>query len=398
MFDITAPTEAMSITESHLLANQPFFASLLFNKLKVIATKDKRCPTAATDGKTMWINLDFFGKLSNPERVFLYCHEIAHAMFLHMQRGKNYADMMLGPDGKPFNQKKFNHAADYVINALLTESSIGKMPIGGLINPQITGADLVDEVYKRIPDPEDDDNGGFDDHIDPTGSLTDGDVADMEVAVKQAAAAAKSMGKLPGGLADLIDVLLNPKTDWRQYLLQEFCAAAADSEANWKKPNRRRLLMGNPTVILPTRAGTSCGTVVAVIDTSGSISNHEAGTFLAEVASICGNFNPEEIYLLWTDTKVAHVDHLEDTQEIDAIIERCRTNRLPGGGGTDMPVAFDYLNQWGIVPDTCIVFTDGHTPFGKEQPYRVVWGITSEDIVNKGVPHGGAVHVTIDPE
>jgi predicted metal-dependent peptidase len=398
MFDIAAPNEAMSITESHLLANQPFFASLLFNKLQVVATRDPACPTAATDGKTMWINLDFFDKLNNAERVFLYCHEIGHAMFLHMARSKNYADILLGPDGKPFNPKKFNHAADYVINALLTESNIGAMPIGGLINPQITGSDLTDEVYKRIPDPDPEDNDGFDQHINPDSSMTEADAADMEVAIKQAAAAAKSMGKLPGGLADLIDVLLNPKTDWRQYLMQEFCTAAANSEANWQKANRRRLLMGNPTVILPTRAGTSCGVVAAIIDTSGSISQHEAGAFLSEVANICSNFNPEEIYLLWTDTAVRHVDHLEDTQEIDDIIERCRTKRLPGGGGTNMPAAFQYLSDWGIVPSTCIVFTDGYTPFGDAQPYRVVWGITDEAIAAKGVPHGGVVHISIDPE
>ena len=393
-FSTTRPTEEMAITESNLLAQQPFFASLLFNKMHVVATEDPACPTAATDGKTIYINTGFFGKLSQPERVFLYCHEIAHAMFLHMQRGKQYHDMGFGPDMKPWNNTKWNHAGDYIINAMLSESSIGKMPIGGLHHPDITGNDLIDEVYKKIPDPPEG-KSGFDQHLPGGESLTDGEVADMEVAIKQAAAAAKAMGKLPAAVAGVIDGLLNPKTDWRPYLLQEFCAAASNSEANWAKPNRRRLLMGSPPVILPTRAGTSCGTVVFVMDTSGSVSREEQTTFLSEGVGICEMFYPEEVYILWVDAKVQHVDHIEDPREIDDIVERVRTKGAPGGGGTDMTKAFDYIAQWGITPDTCIVLTDGYTPFGESQPYRVVWGITDEGLAKKGTPHGGAVHVKI---
>lgn len=393
MFTESSSVEAMAIAESNLLASHPFFASLLYNVMTVVPTQDKACPTAATDGKTIWINTNYIAKLTLLEVVFLYCHEITHAMLLHCPRGKQYGDIGFGPDMKPWNRKKWNHATDYVINAMLTEAAVGKMPLGGLINPQITGDMIADEVYKIIPDPDPDDESGFDDHLDGD-ALTDADATAMDVAVRQAANVAKATGKLPGSLGGMIERILNPTVDWRDVLMQEFSRAAADNEMDYNRPERRRLVMSNPPVILPSLAGTTCGTVVFVIDTSGSISNTEAGKMLGEAAAICSNFSPEEVYVLWTDTKVAHVDHIEDECEMDAVVERCRTKPLPGGGGTNMPAAFDYIRDWGIEPDTCIVFTDGYTPFGEAQPYPVVWGITTESI--KDVPHGTHVYVPVE--
>ncbi len=40
-------------------------------------------PTCATDDKLLFINPEFFFKLTMDERIFVLCHEVAHAMFGH---------------------------------------------------------------------------------------------------------------------------------------------------------------------------------------------------------------------------------------------------------------------------------------------------------------------------
>lgn len=392
-------TEEMVITESALLTSHPFFASILFNRMEVRATQAPRIKTAATDGKVIWINTDYFMKLTPPERVFLYAHEIAHGMLLHMGRGEEYRAMGFGPDMKPWNHTKWNHATDYIINAMLTECSVGTMPLGGLINPQITGGMLADVVYRDIPDPEEDEggsgeggHGGFDEHLDPECPLTEGDKVEMEVAVRQAANAAKSQGDLPGTLREMIDGLLNPRVDWVAFIRMEVSNALNNPEPTFRKLNRRALV--STGLIMPGRQGTASGTIVYTVDTSGSISQHEAKVAITELKVLGEEFTPEHLYILWVDSKVAHVDYIEDMNDLDGIIERCMSEPLPGGGGTDMTKTFDYIDKYGIEPDTCIIFTDGYTPFGEEQDYPVVWAVTTEDKVGD-VTHGAKVFVDI---
>jgi len=148
-------TAKAKLTESKaaLLLNQPFFAALMLDMLHVeLGTFPHifggRTPTMATNGKTIWVDEGFISKLTINEAVFVLCHEIGHAMWKHMSRGKQYLDM--GFDGKPFVHLLWNIAGDYIINDMLVQSEIGKMPKIGLLSGKYNYTMLVDDVYRDL--------------------------------------------------------------------------------------------------------------------------------------------------------------------------------------------------------------------------------------------------------
>lgn len=68
--------------------------------------------TAATDGKNIYVDLNYFESLSEDDRLFTIAHEIMHIKFMHMYRLKD-------KDGKKRNLNLWNIATDAIINANL---------------------------------------------------------------------------------------------------------------------------------------------------------------------------------------------------------------------------------------------------------------------------------------
>jgi predicted metal-dependent peptidase len=75
--------------------------------------------------------------LTGPERRFVIAHEILHAALRH--------DTRLD-DRDPW---LWNIATDYVINGWLVKMALGRLPDGGLHDPQLTGWS-AEEVYDRL--------------------------------------------------------------------------------------------------------------------------------------------------------------------------------------------------------------------------------------------------------
>nr|MCU0295785.1 hypothetical protein [Candidatus Nanopelagicales bacterium] len=229
---------------SYVISRHPFFAVLLFtlHNLKVTDT----VKTAATDSKTIYVNPTWFNALPIEERAFVICHELLHTALNHILRAKGYVEMGFGPDMKPFSARKWNEAADYVVNPLLIAMGLTKMPVGGLLNPQFTADSLVDEVYTQLPDPDPnqdqdpgDGHGGFDQHMPAAGDAPS--AAEVATAVVQAANAQKAQGDLPAGLARLVQELVSPTKNWRELLADALRVSVGRDEASWARPNRRRL-------------------------------------------------------------------------------------------------------------------------------------------------------------
>ena len=251
----------MSTQNSHLTAAKtamllhvPFFASLLLDMMKLHVGKfpDKFPPgneTAATDGKNIWMDEDFIEKLTLPELVFVLCHEVGHAMWQHMARGKRYFD--LGFEGNKFDPRLWNVAGDYVINDMLVQAHIGAMPSMGLHDiKRATQSDLVDDVYKKLYKMEKDDPGSvngdsMDVHILDLG---EGNEVEWKRACKTAANADKAMGKLPGSLERFVDNLLNPQIPWQEKLRYHVARAISRprdgmlwQSTRMQKPKRARV-------------------------------------------------------------------------------------------------------------------------------------------------------------
>lgn len=381
--------EAISAT----ITQQPFFASLMIDLLELhesehIVGTMTAMPTAYTDGKRLVVNPKFFKKLSVPERMFVLAHEVCHVILEHPRRMKKYADLGVGPDLKPFSWGKYNRAADYVINAWLTELKVGKQPLDSLSNPHISSKDLVDDIYCQLPDEPEDPNGGggWDQHV-PGDMANMPDKATIQRSVAQAATAQKMQGTLPGGMQRLIDEICESQVPWQDHLRKTIVATAGVEEATWNRPNRRKLAIA-PHIYWPGRTGRRSGAVAVEIDTSGSVSEAELKVFLSELHGILSDTQPEVVHLMYVDAALqGDVIELTDVSELpDA------SAKAAGGGGTDMTVVFREIAERQLDVETIIVLTDGYTPFGAEQETATIWCITSPDVV---APWGETVHVKL---
>lgn len=383
MAELSAPVmEAMS----RVIAQHPFFACYLYDQMRIVETES--IPTAGTDSITIWINPKWFAKKTLAERVFIIAHEVMHGILDHIARGKGYKDRGFGPDLSPWKHGKANRAMDYIINDMLYVSKVGRMPEDALHHPDYNYTMIWDEVYCDLDDqPEDEGGGGgHDEHIyDGPGGTGDGtSESGRTCAITTAKNAAKAIGKYPAALAKVIGDILEPSQDWKEILRQTMTANAGKDASTWARPNRRRLAMP-PHIYMPGATGFDTGGVIVGLDVSGSVSEEEKSQFLGELSYILSECKPEWLVLLWVDTEVMHVDEISDVAELADI-------ELWDGGGTDMPVIFDWIKNDGRIPETCLILTDGYTEFGEEQAYRVIWGITAEDIK---ATHGETIHIDV---
>jgi predicted metal-dependent peptidase len=375
---------------SRLVAKEPFFASYLYDMMNL--REDPSIETAQTDGVTITVNPEWFGKMAPDEQVFVLAHEVMHGIYDHMGRGELYETRGFGPDLKPYDHGQYNRAGDYVINATLKESKVGAMPDSGLISTDYDSTWLVDDVYEELgkkPKPPEDNNGqgngqpgnGFDKHLPPAkGKPSD---AAVKAAVSGAMAAAKSMGNMPSALARVLGELIEPKIDWAEQLRMALTATAGNDSATWRKPNRRKIAVA-PHIYMPSRESFLIGGVAICIDTSGSIRQEELDAFLSETAGILEACPPEFAYVTSIDTDVHNPLMVDDVADIESY-------KPIGGGGTNLEVLYGHLEDEGIEPETVIMFTDGYTSFKNEPEYNVIWVMTSDTLA----PYGTNIRLDI---
>jgi predicted metal-dependent peptidase len=337
-----------------LVLEHPFVGNIALNMPFKI---DYTCRTAATNGKEIRYNPHFMNDLNDEERKFVVAHECFHPMLDHnFRRGER-------------QPKRWNHAADYVVNQLLTDEGIGKMPSFGLLNPQLyqSGGGTTDGIYNLLP--EDLDGDSLDECED--GGDTPADQAQQEaewkVRVAQAAQAAKMMGKMSAGLERLVGDVLKPKVDWRD-VLRKFVEKAKTDQRSFARPNRRFIGQG---LYLPSISGETLGEIAFAVDCSGSIDQKTIDQFAAEIHAVKDEGNPIAIHVIYFDSEVSHYDKFG--RDDDLHIEP------HGGGGTAFSPVFEYMQQHAIEPVACIFLTDlCCDDFGDAPQYPVLWVSTDE--------------------
>ena len=391
-----------------MLLNQPFFASLLLDMMRLKLGKFPEVfppgmtNTMATDGRTIWVDEDFLASLQLNEALFVMCHEIGHAMWRHMPRAKLYQDQ--GIDGKPFIPMLWNVAGDYVINDMLVQSGVGKMPKIALHDKQYPYTEVVDDVYRKLmkeaqcgscggtgkeggdggdqkdgagssdvkPCPDCKGSGvqgggqTLDHHINELSSEQAND-AEWKRAAQSAKDAAKAMGKMPAHLERFVNQLLEPKVPWEEKLRRAVTKKIGRDTTNWNRPNRRRLITQG--VIMPTYKGFGAGHIVFCVDTSGSMSDKELSQALGECDKILVDCNPERVTLIGCDARVETVHELQQGDTLQNNIPR-----IGGGGGTSFKPPFKWVEKDGSRPDTLVYFTDTGGDFpATPPPYPVIW-------------------------
>jgi predicted metal-dependent peptidase len=340
-----------------LLLRHPFFGNMA-TRLRIEEGTDW-VKTAATDGRSIYFNRDFFAPLSVKQIEFVIAHEILHNVFDHMGRRDNR------------DAQIFNIAADYCVNGQLVRDRIGEHVIEGIKifhDTKYYGMG-AEEVYDDIYEKHDEESLKalgelLDDHIDWGEQGKDGQPKYSKEELKQIrdeireatmqAAQAAGAGNTPANVQRMIKELTEPKMNWREIIRQQI-QSTIKNDYSFMRPNRKGWHM---SAILP---GTNFDETIDIcvgIDMSGSIGDEQANDFISEIKGIMQEYKDFNMKLWCFDTRVYNeasfngynADEFDDYQ-------------VRGGGGTEFDANWDYMKENDIVPKKFIMFTDGY-PYG----------------------------------
>lgn len=354
----------LSKAKTSLILEHPFIGSVALN---MPMTLSDAVPTAATNGKRVLYNPEFIEPLTDEELKFLVAHECLHPMLEH-----NYRRGSRDP-------KKWNKAADYVINQLLVDEGIGKFIEGGCLDKNIytNGGGTSDGIYNLLPDADGDGDGENDGPGGPGNDLEDGEgsqaeqaqeAAEWKIKVAQAAQAAKMMGKLSANMARLVDEVLKPKVDWRERL-HMFVQKAKNDQRTFARPNRRFL---SQDLYMPTVSGEVLGELVFAVDMSGSIKDDEKNQYAAECRVVHEDGKPSKLHLIFFSHEVCAHDTIGRD---DDFVFNAR-----GGGGTAFSPVFKYIEENDINPAGIVFLTDLYChDFGEAPACPLLWVSTGQD-------------------
>ena len=338
-----------------LLLRHPFFGNMA-TRLKVIDATEW-CATAATDGRALYYNRNFFEDLTNKQVEFVIGHEILHNVFDHL--GRN--------EGR--NRKVFNIAADYCVNGQLIRDHIGEQPpkIPIFHDPQHYGKSaeqVYDELMEKYDDEELEQLGKLlDEHIDwdkegenGRPQYTKEELKAIRDEIREAtiqAANAAGAGNTPSGVARLIKDLTEPKINWRQYLRQQI-QSLIKSDFSFTRPNRKGWGLG---AVLPSMKHEETIDICVGLDMSGSITNAMGKDMLSEIKGIMDEYKDFKVKIWCFDTSVYN------EQDFDSYENDIESYELKGGGGTEFDANWTYMKEHNITPKKFIMFTDGY-PYG----------------------------------
>ncbi len=365
--------------KAQLILDQPFFASMLYSMPFI---QDNGQPTMATDGYSIRYNSEFVETLQVPEIVFVLAHEIMHCVMQHLGRRGSY------------DAKRWNVAADYVVNDILAADRVGTMPKGALHDSGLVARakGTAEGVYGLLPSnpPEPDFGGDLSPEgkegkspQDGQGKPSDGQgdqegqgqgdaaskaerAAKQKIDIINASRAAKACGKLSAGMERLVGEATKSKVDWRE-VMRRFFSERAKTDWSYARPKRRSF--GDDSVILPSLAGERMGTVAIAIDCSGSIDDAMLAHFGAELKGILGDINPSKIEIIYFESKVCGAATFDNAEDV--------TLKAPGTGGTAFSPIWEYIEAKSLAPVACVVLTDLECyDYGQEPSYPVLWAST----------------------
>jgi predicted metal-dependent peptidase len=373
--------QAVSASLQRMHQRSAFFSSLaLFAQFEA----SEQLPTAATDGRTIYVNPTFFGGLTPDERDGLLAHEILHAALLHVPR-KGGRDPQL-----------WNIAADIVINGMLIKDGYS-LPQGGLRNQQIEHLS-AEEVYELLlqkqqasPQPSANDllDGPPGDAAAQSVDATPGDQQAHNQALERHWQHAQQQARLraeadqpgtgPGGFARELGALAPGRLDWRSVLWRFLVKTPSE----FQEYDRRFVGQG---MYLETISGDSL-TVLLAVDTSGSIDKGTVQIFLGEAQAILRSYPHLRCELYYADTEVYGPHRLTASGALPAVV---------GGGGTDFRPFFSRIPRhrppW--EPSVAIYMTDGFGSFPEQAPrIPVLWVVTPGGLDRERFPFGQAVQL-----
>lgn len=335
----------------HLMANpnSTFITTVLFS-LKF--SWNNTISTAGTNGITLRINPDWWTTLTLDQQIGLLCHETYHVVFKHMERGEDK------------DHKKWNAAADFLINLMLNDASF-ELPPGGLLDEQYRDMSTL-EIYNMLPD-EYGENGEADVMLDiepfegtkeEQQALSD-EVTNIIMKAATKAEMTNQAGSIPSEIKRLIDKIKNPVLPWYT-ILHNYMNTFAKNDYTWKRPNRRFR-----DLYLPSLHSEGLDKVSVAIDTSGSVSDSDFAAFLSEIIGIKELLSPRSMEIVDFDTKISNIYEVADDENIANL-------QFNGWGGTALEPVFEHYAK--SKPDILLIFSDLECRAIEDDPgYPVIW-------------------------
>jgi predicted metal-dependent peptidase len=356
--------------------------------------------TAATDGRNLYYNTQFFNAMSNKEIEFVIAHEILHCVYDHMTRRDSRNPML------------YNIAADYIVNNLLVRDRIGEKPkivdcFQDFKYEGWTSEEVYDSLFEEAKK-----NGEeylkqlgemLDQHLDLEGDGTEEGNSDgkngppkyskeeldqirdeMKEAMINAAQTAGA-GNVPAGIQRLIKEMTEPKINWRELLRQQI-QSTIKSDYTFMRPSRKGWHTG---AILPGQNFEDTIDICVSLDMSGSIGNEQGADFLGEIKGIMDEYKDYNIKVWCFDTSVYN------EQDFSADGGQDLTDyEIMGGGGTDFMANWSYMKENDIQPKKFIMFTDGYAwdSWGDPDWCDTVFIIHSHHDKNLQAPFGVTAH------
>ena len=351
-----------------LLLRHPWFGNMA-TRLRVQPC-DGWCPTAATDGRNLFYNSQFFDKLTTKQIEFVIAHEILHCVFDHILR-RDDRDPTL-----------YNVACDYKVNNSLVRDRIGDKPDIDIYQDfkydGWTSEEIYDELYEQADKIDLDELGKMlDEHVDwekeqensgNGNDKKDGDgngrprysreeLEKIRDEIKEnmiSAAQSAGAGNVPGDVERMVKDLTEPKMDWRE-ILQQQIQSTIKNDFTFARPSRKGWHMG---AVLPGQNFDETIDICIALDMSGSIGDDQARVFLSEVKGIMDQYEDYNIKIWCFDTEVYNEDTFTADDGRDML-----EYEIKGGGGTDFMANWTYMKDQDFVPKKFIMFTDG-MPWG----------------------------------
>lgn len=367
-----------------LRIRSPFFATLaLFATIKA----DRAIPAAATDGREVRINPDYFQALSPAQRDGALLHVILHAALLHVpRRGER-------------DRETWNLAADIVVNGIVVGQAGCEVPLDSPRDLELERFS-VEEVYELLrfsPDRQPQRSGMdlFDSFAttpgeqlrggdEQSGSLAAAQRAALEShwrsTMQQASAIAEALqpGQGSAAMRRELDALTPGKLDWKAQLWRYLSQTPSDFQGFDRRFVGRRLY-------LEALEGEALRLFIAV-DTSGSVQNAQVQAFVSEVQTILRAYPHLSCELYYADTDLYGPYTLTADSPIPP---------PEGGGGTDFQPFFAAVetlrdHRAGL----CVYLTDGMGLFPAQPPaLPVLWVVTPGGADLDHFPFGEAVRL-----
>ena len=391
-----------------LLLRHPFFGNMATRL--IVKNCDDWCPTAATDGRHLYYNTQFFNAMSNKEIEFVIAHEILHCVFDHITRREDRIPVL------------HNIACDYIVNNTLVRDRIGEMvklvqcyqdfKYDGWMSEAVYDdlfkqaeekgqeyldalGDLLDEHvdWEKEADGDSKDKKGKQGKKGDKGrpTYTKEELKKIRDEIKEnmiSSAQAAGAGNTPAEVQRIIKELTEPKMNWRELLRQQI-QSTIRNDYTFSRPSRKAQMTG---AVLPSMNFAQTIDVAIAIDMSGSIGTKQGEDFLGEIKGIMDEYQDYKIKVWCFDTAVYNekdftADGGEDLTEYEIF----------GGGGTDFMANWTYMKEQEYVPKKLIMFTDGYAwdSWGDPDYCDTVFVIHSNRDKNLQAPFGQTAHYEV---